>query len=216
MKRRVIKFTLIELLVVVAIIAILMSMLLPSLSKARGTAKAAVCSSNLKQIFTVAEMYRQDWNTWVLYFGCTDTNGSSNVWWYQRLYQNTNPAVAWWQGPYTSGTNMQNGWKNVTCPSSAVTWPDGNCGWNNVCYVVNSVGGNIVPGNGGSSSPVKPGIIPWLVDGNTGNWWNANILTNANPIHNNGAETLYCDGHAKWQPWAVFLDEFYNNKTLWQ
>ncbi|MCM8533700.1 MAG: type II secretion system GspH family protein [Lentisphaeraceae bacterium] len=43
-------FTLIELLVVVAIIGILLSILMPSLSSARGVAKTAVCLSNVKQL----------------------------------------------------------------------------------------------------------------------------------------------------------------------
>ena len=50
-------FTLIELLVVVAIIALLISILLPSLKRAKDAAKAAVCLSHLKDIGSAAHEY---------------------------------------------------------------------------------------------------------------------------------------------------------------
>jgi prepilin-type N-terminal cleavage/methylation domain-containing protein len=55
-------FTLIELLVVIAIISLLVSILLPALSKAKQAARAAVCKANIRNLHTATLMYAQQHN----------------------------------------------------------------------------------------------------------------------------------------------------------
>jgi prepilin-type N-terminal cleavage/methylation domain-containing protein/prepilin-type processing-associated H-X9-DG protein len=55
-------FTLLELLVVIAVIALLIAILLPSLSRARERARTAYCLSNLRQIGTGFYLYAADNN----------------------------------------------------------------------------------------------------------------------------------------------------------
>lgn len=71
-------FTLIELLVVVAIIAVLIAILIPSLSRAREQGKAVKCQSNMRMLAVAVTLYAQQNRDWLPQWGFNHGGGDTN------------------------------------------------------------------------------------------------------------------------------------------
>src|SRR4051812_1184201 len=86
-------FTLVELLVVIGIIALLVSILLPTLNRARESARRTKCLANLRSIGQMVNMYANQ-NKGLIPVGHSNDTGASSVWYSVNYYVarwNTNP-----------------------------------------------------------------------------------------------------------------------------
>jgi len=75
-------FTLIELLVVLAVVALLMALVLPALSRGKARATRAACMSNLRQLALAWQMYADDHNDQLVPngYGTVESLGRTRLW----------------------------------------------------------------------------------------------------------------------------------------
>ena len=188
-------FTLIELLVVVAIIAVLVAILLPAMSRARELAKDSVCASNLRQLGLGCRMYSDDHADQLVPFN----SGGGLAGWQRTFY--TNLIIAGRYVP-TEPKWADLNWGNVRvgiwlCPTAtAFQWGGG--------YGVNGGYGPQINGSGhlvgfAWTTPMSQIDRPsdlWMIGDADGNWPAGWGVRSTKPY-------VECPLHVNWDDYVV-------------
>ena len=152
-------FTLIELMIVVSIIAVLISILLPSLAAAREQAKIVKCSSQLRALGTAANYYASDQGGWVPgETGFDEVAGEGPHVLYAEVlarYLDADQGLLRAAGgDHCALSQVFTRMKVLTCPS----WP-GGADPDNTCAPSGGSGARRRGGAGGPSGATRPDVV---------------------------------------------------------